>query len=364
MAAFSFHIDPDITRAATLPAAFYRDEALYEGSLRRIFERSWQFAGDTARLRLNEQVQPFTLLPGCLNEPLVFTRDRTGQLHCLSNVCTHRGNLLTDQACHQTEFRCRYHGRRFALDGTFLRMPEFEGVANFPVAADHLARVPFGEWGPLLFAGIRPEVSLSDFLGPMQERLSWLPLEQFRFSPERSKEYLVKAHWALYCENYLEGFHIPFVHSGLNAVLDYGSYTTECYAYSNLQLGLGKGGEEVFDLPPESPDHGRAVAAYYYWIFPNMMFNFYPWGLSVNVVQPLGPARTKVVFLTYVWQEEKWGQGAGADLDKVEREDEAIVENVQRGIQSRFYERGRYSPKREQGTHHFHRLIGQFMTAE
>jgi len=34
---------------------------------------------------------------------------------------------------------------------------------------------------------------------------------------------------------------------------------------------------------------------------------------------------------------------------------------VQRGVRSRLYDRGRYSPRREVGTHHFHTLLGRFM---
>ena len=195
----------------------------------------------------------------------------------------------------------------------------------------------------------------------MMERVGWLPLDRLVHRPELSKDYLVQAHWALYCENYLEGFHIPFVHAGLNTVIDYGNYTTELFAYSNLQLGIAKDGEEAFDLPVESPDYGKNVAAYYFWVFPNMMFNFYPWGLSVNIVQPVSPSHTKVSFLSYVWKPEKRDVGAGSGLDKVEMEDEEIVENVQRGIRSRFYDHGRYSVTREQGTHHFHRLLAEFM---
>ena len=50
----------------------------------------------------------------------------------------------------------------------------------------------------------------------MTRRIGWLPLEEFVFEPSLSRDYLVQAHWALYCENYLEGFHIPFVHADLN----------------------------------------------------------------------------------------------------------------------------------------------------
>jgi choline monooxygenase len=51
------------------------------------------------------------------------------------------------------------------------------------------------------------------------------------------------------------------------------------------------------------------------------------------------------------------GKGAGGALDRVELEDEAIVEQVQKGVRSRLYDRGRYSPAREAGVHHFHRLL-------
>jgi choline monooxygenase len=195
----------------------------------------------------------------------------------------------------------------------------------------------------------------------MMDRLNWLPVNEYRFHPELTREFHVKAHWALYCENYLEGFHIPFVHAGLNAVIDYGNYSTETFRYSNLQLGIAKEDENCFDLPKSSPDYGKKVAAYYFFVFPNMMFNFYPWGVSVNVVSPISTSETKVFFYTYVLDHSKYNSGAGSNLDRVEFEDEEVVENVQRGIRSRYYNHGRYSVSREQGTHHFHRMISSLL---
>ena len=91
------------------------------------------------------------------------------------------------------------------------------------------------------------------------------------------------------------------------------------------------------------------------------MFNFYPWGLSINIITPLKVEKTKVKFLSYIWDESKLNFGAGAELDKVEKEDEAIVEQVQKGVKSRFYDRGKFSPSMETGVHHFHLLLSQFM---
>ena len=241
-------------------------------------------------------------------------------------------------------------------------MPEFEDTRDFPSAADDLPRVQLEEWGPFLFASLDPAISFDAWIQPVSERMGWLSLDDFVFDASRSRDYLVSANWALYCENYLEGFHVPFVHASLNDALDYGAYRTELFDYANLQLGISAGGDEVFDLPESSPDHGDAVAGYYFWLFPNFMLNFYPWGLSVNIVKPLSVDRTRVSFLSFVQDESKLSVGAGAELDRVEREDESVVELVQTGVRSRLYDRGRYSPTREQGTHHFHRLLASFLS--
>lgn len=353
-------IDPDIHRAATLPAEVYSDPLWYGAARERIFARSWQLVADTDAVKVPGQTYPFTLLEGMLDEPLVLTRDTRDELHCLSNVCTHRGTLVCENAGVLPALRCRYHGRRFALDGRFLSMPEFEDAEGFPSAKDSLPKVPFGVWGKLLFASLDPAFPLSELLAEVDARVGWLPLAQATLDPSRSRDYLVRANWALYCDNYLEGFHIPYVHAALADALDYGEYRTETYPWANLQVGVASGGEDVFDLPPSSPDYGQRIGGYYYWLFPNTMLNVYPWGISVNIVRPLAPDRTKVSFLSYVWDPTLLDRGASAGLDRVEREDEAVVESVQRGVRSSLYHRGRYSPKREPCVHHFHRLLERF----
>lgn len=354
-----YEVNEDIRNASTLPASYYQDREAFERSKDVYFANSWQFVGDTDVVKVPGQVHPFEFMPGLLNEPLVFTRDTHDQLHCMSNVCTHRGTIVCEGGGNERFLRCRYHGRRFGLDGQFKSMPEFEDVCGFPSAADNLRKVPFHQWGNLLFASLEPAVSFETVFAPILERLSWLPLHEFRHDPTNSRDYLVKCHWALYCDNYLEGFHIPFIHAALNDLLEYDNYNTYTYDWCNLQLAEAKGSEGIFDLPSSSPDYGKRISAYYYWVFPNLMLNFYPWGLSINVIRPMGIDVTKVSFIRYVWKEELVGIGAGADIDRVEREDEQVVELVQKGLRSRFYNKGRFSPKREIGTHHFHRMLAE-----
>ena len=354
-----FTIDPDIARAKTLHKDFYTDPALFTLAKEKLFAPSWQFVAGVESAPEAGDACPLSLLEGFLDEPLALVRDKEGMLRLLSNVCTHRGNLVVNEPCRLTHLRCRYHGRLFDLDGSFRSMPEFREVEDFPSAADNLVRLPLEGWGPWLFTSLAAGGGFGDYWGDLIRRLHWLPLSAYRFRADLSRDFTVKAHWALYCENYLEGFHIPFVHAGLNTVIDFGNYTTELFGYSSLQLGIAKDDEAVFDLPESSPDYGKKVAAYYFFVFPNIMFNFYPWGLSINLVKPVGLNETKVSFLTYVADASKYEKGAGSGLDTVEMEDEEVVEAVQKGIRSRFYAHGRYSVTREQGTHHFHRLIAQ-----
>jgi len=357
----SFFIDKNIAKAKTIDTDFYTQRKFYKAAKEKIFAPSWQFIGNTEMVKEAGDAFPFTLFEHYLNEPLLLTKDKQDQLHCLSNVCTHRGNLVVYEACKLNQLKCRYHGRLFSLDGKFVSMPEFKEVENFPTSDDDLHQLPLFKWGSLLFTSLTSQYKAAVFLNEMMQRIEWFPVDDLKFRSDLSKDYYVEASWALYCENYLEGFHIPFVHAGLNQVLDFGEYTTEVFRYSNLQLGIGKKGDVCFSLPSNSPDYGKDVAAYYFWVFPNMMFNFYPWGLSVNIVEPLDVSRCRVRFLTYVSDESKLEKGAGSGLHSVELEDEEVVQNVQKGIRSRFYKHGRYSVKREQGTHHFHSLIAECM---
>lgn len=359
--ASKYQIDSDIRKAETLPASFYKDVETFELLKEKVFLNSWQWVGDEHQVSQPLSVHPFILLDGYLTEPLVLTKDKEGEINCLTNVCTHRGNIVALNSGKSRKLTCFYHGRRFNLKGEFEHMPEFEQTENFPRPCDNLHKFPLKKWGPFLFAGLNPSFDFQQVIDKMNERIGFLPLNDFTLDTSLSKEYLVHANWALYCDNYLEGFHVPFVHPDLNAVLDYGSYTTEVYDYCNLQIGYTDDAVEVFDLPEDHMDYGKNVAAYYYWVFPNMMFNFYPWGLSVNVVKPLDMNRTKVAFLSYVLDPTKLNQGAAQDIDKVQREDEFVVEHVQKGVRSSFYKAGRFSPTQEKGVHHFHSLLSKFL---
>jgi choline monooxygenase len=353
-------IDPDVRRASTLPRDAY-DESTFRRSRDLLFARSWHVVDEDGEPLANEGARPLVLLPGCLDEPLVLTRDASGVERLLSNVCTHRANLVVRSACAASSLRCRYHGRRFGLDGKLAAMPEFEDALDFPRPQDDLPEIPSRRWGPLRFAGLAPDQPFDELVAPLVERIGFLPTGELQASELR--DYELDAHWALYLDNYLEGFHVPFVHPTLNEALDWNAYLVEPTKHGVTQIALAskdprRSAGPIFDLPEGHRDHGQRVAAYYFWLFPTTMVNAYPWGLSVNMVRPISSTRTRVTFASYVLDESLRDEGAGADLHRVEMEDEAVVEAVQRGIRSRAYRGGRFSPSRESGVHHFQSLLG------
>lgn len=352
------NVTNNIAQSATLPADFYFDTAIWEQMKEAIFAKTWQYIGDEQQLfNVAINTQPFFLLEKYIHEPLVLTQKEDG-IRCLSNVCTHRGFIVAHHAGKNRKLTCAYHGRRFGLDGQFQFMPEFKEVENFPRPCEHLHQLPLKKWDRFLFTSLDPQFDFSELTAELEQRVGFLNIADFEFAPEYSKTYNVQAHWALYIDNYLEGFHVPFVHADLNGMLDYGKYATHCDRNMVLQIGYADSGTETFDLPADHPDYGQEVTAYYYWFYPNFMLNFYPWGVQLNIVRPYTPSFTKVDFLYYIKDREIWQRMQGDQIgEKTQQEDEWVVEGVQKGLRSRFYTDGRFSVKRETGVHHFHKIL-------
>lgn len=360
MGGLDFEIDPDITLAQAMPAKIYTAPEAFERQRTRVFARTWHLVPQDLPTS-PPRATPWELLPGCLDEPVVLVRDAEGGCTGLSNVCTHRAAVLLEQPSSASSIRCPYHGRRFGLDGRLLHAPGFETCPNFPQARDDLRSIPVGTWGPLVFASLDPCEPFDAWLAPLQARVGSLLDLPMRHAPEHLRTFSIAVNWALYCDNYLEGLHIPFVHPSLRRALDLSGYHIEPLPRGVLQRATAAPDEVCFVWPKSHPDHGLRVAAYYYWLFPTTMVNVYPWGLSLNSVLPGGPGRTQVVFLRYVWDDALHDRGAGSGLDAVEQEDEAVIGRCQRGLRSACYPGGRYAPQHERGVHHFHRLLADAM---
>jgi choline monooxygenase len=205
---------------------------------------------------------------------------------------------------------------------------------------------------------------LSSFLGeiPAQAR-------GFQFAGLQSTErrdYLIDCNWKVYVDNYLEGYHIPIAHPGLMREIDYAQYRTDTYRYYSQQFApIRAMKEEDAQKRFYAPGTGLQEALYF-WIFPNLMLNIYPDNISTNVIIPLSNEKTLTIFEWFFHDAHQAKmreriKKAIAFSDEVQQEDITLCENVQRGLRSSTYDRGRYSVKRENGVHHFHMLLSEFL---
>jgi choline monooxygenase len=352
-------IDGRLSHASTLPARWYTDPEALRRENTALFRRTWQLAGRTAQVE--EPGDYFTL--EVVGEPLVVVRDSKAELHALSAVCRHRAGPVVRGSGHRPSFQCGYHGWTYDLDGRLLATPEFEGVEDFDRASVCLPAARVAAWGPFVFVNLDDQApSLEAWMGELLSRTSALPLQHLRLVERR--EYLVGCNWKVYVDNYLEGYHIPIVHPGLFRELDYARYRTETFEQVSLQLApLRRGGQDrVYTASPEQP--GEAL---YFWVFPNLTLSFYPDHLSTTLVVPRGADQTLTVFEWFMAGGDRAGnreavRRAVEFSDEIQKEDIAICEAVQKGLGSRFYERGRFSARRENGVHHFHRLLARFLS--
>jgi choline monooxygenase len=266
--------------------------------------------------------------------------------------------------------QCHYHGWTYNLQGDLIRAPEMEGVERFAMEDMHLKPVQVAQWGPLVFANLDLKAPpLSEFLEDIPDRARHFHIDEMRYVMRR--EYTLNCNWKVYIDNYLEGYHIPVVHPGLHKEIAYDEYRVEPHRYYSLQhapLRPVAGNREARNyLPPEQSGTADDQAQYY-WLFPNVMLNVYLGQMQTNVILPLGVDRTLTIFEWYsasppsdVEAVETWTRLLKFS-DEIQVEDIEICEAVQKNLRSRIYDRGRYSVKRENGVHHFHSLLHEFLT--
>ncbi len=356
-----FEIDADIRKARTPPSELYTSASWFARQRDKVFPRCWHFVSHSHGLDEPGTARPFVLLEGCLDVPLLLVRDLHGELRGLSNVCTHRGNLIVEGEWKLDSLRCRYHGRRFHLDGTFAYTPGFEKAEGFPSKADYLPKVPVAAWRGLIFSGLRPALNAEDMVAPIEKRLDGLGVTDWRFVPNAGGDYTVDANWVLYCDNALEGFHTDSIHAAFGDRHGRRRHPPETWSHGSVRLIEARDGEATFDLPRQHPDYGERVAAYHFWIFPATFLNVHPWGLLLVSVQPVDVTHTRIRHRVFVGDPAKVPDGLMNDLHHREIEDEAVVSAVQRGMRSQLYAGGRYAPEAEGAVHSFHRLLAGWM---
>src|SRR3954468_20928339 len=276
--ALVFPFDPNIERAATIPARLYNDPVYLELERERIFAHTWQLVGRCDQVATHGDF--ITAQIG--NDAIVILRDGD-RLRGFYNVCLHRAGPLAQGCGRRKTLQCRYHGWTYALDGRLINAPEMDGVQNFNPAEMHLVAIQIATWGPLVFANLDGKAPpLLEVLEDIPGRVAPFHCESMRYVMR--KEWDIACNWKIYVDNYLEGYHVPVIHPGLHKELDYDNYKVEPHRYFSIQhaplraMHGGNAAERRYD--PTKTDTPEAL---YVWLFPNMMLNIYMGQMQTNI---------------------------------------------------------------------------------
>jgi choline monooxygenase len=359
----AFSIDSNIARAWTLHSSLYTAPDVFAAEKERIFGRTWQVVGH--RDQVANPGEYFTT--ELVGEPLLIVRGSGGELRGFYNVCRHRAGPPAEGSGSRKLFRCGYHGWTYGLDGALISATEIEGVEGFRPEDFALVPVRVEEWFNFIFVNLDADAPpLGASLGELSKQAGKFPFEGMKRFERRTYE--MNCNWKTYVDNYLEGYHLPSVHPGLNRELDYNAYTVEPHVEPPSQYVRQFSpirGPQAGDATLRRYGEAREdLTTDYFWIFPNWMLNCYPDNVSLNIVLPLAPERSLAIFEWYLPEKEHGSAAAKASVefsDQIQIEDVGICEIVQKNLRSRSYSRGRFSVKQEKGVHAFHRMYAEWM---
>ena len=368
----------------TLSGEYFTSEEIFQAERERIFHRSWLLAGHVSQLASPGSFFLFELD----RESVMVLRDGEGPVRAFHNLCRHRATKLLDADAREVgkrgRIRCPYHNWTYDTDGTCLGTPLFEdsdvpagqepifdtSVAKGFDRADYgLLDVAVASWGLFVFVNLSPDPApLATQLGDLPERFAEYRLDEW--VTQRTSTYDVAANYKLIGENFMEYYHLPWVHPELNQVSKFsdhyrwqgpGLYTGMCTTpvSRNSDAGGWDGLKALSTLGPQDADSGRFV-----WLFPGTALVVLPNHAFVLFNRPVAANRTveTAVLLAHPESVDDPGAEDGIEQlakfwDLVNRQDLEIVERVQEGLENPAYRGGRMCFRFEEPLHRFQNMV-------
>lgn len=184
-----------------------------------------------------------------LERDLVAWRSADGQIHVWEDLCIHRGARLSKGWIKNDHIVCPYHGWEYDCTGKCTKMPAAPDEAPMKKARafPYLAEERYG----LVWA----------CLGTPSNGIPALPeWDNPDFMKVHSGPYLYGANGFRGLENFLDPTHFPFVHAGLNGVMD-NPDKLEPYTVEEDATGLCSSPVKVFQ--PVGDARGEPIMAWY-----------------------------------------------------------------------------------------------------
>ncbi len=305
-----------LDRATALHARYYADPAMVAIDRKLIFDRGWQLLAHVCQLQNagDHVIGDFAGLP------VIAVRGADESKSASSTTSAAIAPVRSRNATASRRSRCAAATTAGPTRWTApcVRRRKWARAADFDVGQVKLPQLAVRVWQGLVFACVDEAhaPAFDAFVQDIDERLG--PDRHLeRYGHHRRVGYDVGCNWKIYVDNYLEGYHVPHVHPGLNKLLDYRNYTTETHDWYSLQWSPLESGDDLYGS-------GDAL---YYWMWPNTMLNIVPGRLQTNRIIPKGVDRCRVEFDFYYTMDES-EEAAARRLADVRFSDEVQFEDL------------------------------------
>jgi len=354
-----YHADP--ARSYSLCADAYTQDEWYGIDVNAIIGKTWQWVCHIEKVR---EVGSYIAVE-IAGQPIVVVRDRSGELRAFYNVCKHRAHQLLEGSGQTTKIMCPYHAWTYQLSGELMRAPHTENLQAFKLEDICLDSIQVEEFCGFIYVNLDSSAaSLASQSGELATEINhWAPdIAELTFG--RRLTYDINSNWKNVVDNFLECYHCPVAHKDFCELVDMDTYKVTTHGiYSSHMADAGNSPNAAYDVS-NATVRTHAV----WWLWPNTCLMRYPGRSSMIVLNiiPAGPERTLETYDFYLETPEPDAMEIEAMryIDEVlQVEDIALVESVQKGMNTPAFERGRIvhdpdgSGKSEHALHHFHGLV-------
>jgi phenylpropionate dioxygenase-like ring-hydroxylating dioxygenase large terminal subunit len=366
-----------VETAWNLPPSWYTSPDVYEVEKEAIFRDAWHLVGRTEQIPNGGDRFAVELL----DEHILVVRGRDDVVRAFANVCRHRGHMVDVECKSAATIRCPYHGWAYDLDGRCRKAKGMDGAENFDPKEFRLHAFECRVLGPWVFVSLGDPPPFEEVFGPIIEYASDRHLAA-DLEYRGGREWLdAPINWKSFVDNFDESYHLPYIHAyTLEQVVDWqdewkndwgiGYYGKEPYPRGpGARMAGAIGGVSDFrrlkpaiEMLSDKDKEGYTL----FWCWPFTIFFFMPDGvITINLV-PRGPQT-----LSDTWQ--WWMPPADSPKEKVlqgllmhfghiiNEEDTEAMAHVQRGLNSRYSEAGRYAPELEDTLYHAHSLVRRYL---
>ena len=375
-----------VDQASTLIPDAYTADEFFALEQEKIFATAWVAVGCLQQVQNPGDI----LVSEVAGRSILVMRDKTGKLGGFYNVCRHRGSKLLERSCNIKSIRCPYHAWVYGLDGQCLGTSMFQNekkvdtvpsngvetdlsdTALFDKQNYGLLPLSVKTWGFLVFVNLSVQTTpLEEWLGDIPQKFQSHSLGNWEISGE--KNYDVASNYKLIEENFMEYYHLPFVHPELTNVSrmeDHHRCQGKGMYAGMLTTPVSRDVDSVWlNLPAaQSLDKQHLEAAYHICIFPNVTITILPNHAFCMITDPIraNQTRERTFLLTppgtldnesytsmFLELVKFW--------DMINTQDMGIVERVQEGLSNTAFTGGRMSLKFEEPLHRYQNWVADRM---